>query len=217
MFKQMSWSREPVLAGSLLVLLALFGCRDQHFYYGLNTSTPFEKACVSAIQQSGPQVKRFVSEYRELPREKQVAEVFLAIRDRFIYAEDPPGTELVQSAERMFSESSPSGDCEDKAIMISSALNELGLATRLCLMDTARGGHVFSEVRLSADYSASISIAREIRNLMRVDQLDLDVDRSGTWLILDNPELVDVQERKVTTEIYPDGRIIGVKRSSKAW
>jgi hypothetical protein len=94
---------------------------------------------------------------------EQVAAIWLHVRARFNYVNDPRGSEYFARASETIGNGF-AGDCDDFAITLAAMASAIGGRARVVIMDGARGGHAYTEVCVE---STSAEMARRLRSYVR--------------------------------------------------
>lgn len=109
----------------------------------------------------------------------QICAIFDYVREKIKYVSDPRGRDFWATANITLKIGA--GDCDDKAILISSMIEAVGGTTRIYLTDT----HAFAAVYLGNGTKAIEAAVKGIRAYYgNVDMYYL-TDKYGSWLILD--------------------------------
>src|SRR5690606_2132053 len=94
---------------------------------------------------------------------EQVAAIWLHVRARFNYVNDPRGKEYFARASETIANGF-AGDCDDFAITLAAMVSAVGGRVRVVLMDGARGGHAYAEACVEAQAS---DVQRRLRTYVR--------------------------------------------------
>gem|GEM_PF-1666003 len=78
-------------------------------------------------------------------RVEQVARIWKHVRLAWHYVNDPRGTDYYARASETITNDF-AGDCDDFAITIAAMIEAIGGRTRIVIMDSAEGGHAYTEV-----------------------------------------------------------------------
>jgi hypothetical protein len=94
---------------------------------------------------------------------EQVAAIWLHVRARFNYVNDPRGSEYFAHASETISDGF-AGDCDDFATTLAAMVSAIGGRARVVVMDGARGGHAYAEACVE---STAAEIAKHLRSFVR--------------------------------------------------
>jgi len=109
----------------------------------------------------------------------QVCAIFDNVKDNIKYVSDPRGHDFWAPANTTLEVGA--GDCDDKAILLSSMLEAVGGTTRIYLTDT----HAFTAVYIGRGKEASEAATRGIRAYYGNVDVNYMTDKYGSWLMLD--------------------------------
>lgn len=109
----------------------------------------------------------------------QVCAIFDNVKDRIKYVSDPRGHDLWAQASTTLNVGA--GDCDDKAIVLSSMLEAVGGTTRIYLTDT----HAFAAVYIGSGEGAIEAATRGVRAYYGNVDINFITDKYGSWLLLD--------------------------------
>jgi DNA-directed RNA polymerase subunit RPC12/RpoP len=87
---------------------------------------------------------------------EQVAAIWLHVRARFNYVNDPRGSEYFAKASETIGNGF-AGDCDDFAIALSAMTAAIGGRVRVVIMDGARGGHAYAEACVESTQPAEVA------------------------------------------------------------
>jgi transglutaminase-like putative cysteine protease len=125
------------------------GKEKEEAYAGLEKTA---KEVIKAVDRSGKEIRELAVELsRKFPAGdfKQARRLYEYVRDEIQYIYDPLGIEEIQSPQLTLRLGS--GDCDDKAILLTSLLMAIGFESSLIFADTDGDGlpdHVYSAVHL---------------------------------------------------------------------
>jgi DNA-directed RNA polymerase subunit RPC12/RpoP len=148
---------------------------------------------------------------------EQVAAIWLHVRARFNYVNDPRGGEYFARASETITNGF-AGDCDDFAIALSAMVSAIGGRVRVVLMDGTRGGHAYAEACVESPPTEVIKRLRAYvrkhwdRRLGRLPSLTNSYYRSDescpVWLNLDwnaNVPAGPYEDERYAVAIETDG------------
>ena len=94
---------------------------------------------------------------------EQVAAIWMHVRARFNYVNDPRGSEYFARASETIADGF-AGDCDDFAITLAAMVSAVGGRARVVVMDSTRGGHAYAEACIE---STPAEVARRLRGYVR--------------------------------------------------
>lgn len=140
----------------------------------------------------------------------QICAIFDNVKDKIKYVSDPRGHDFWAPADTTLNVGA--GDCDDKAILLSSMLEAVGGTTRIYLTDT----HAFAAVYIGSGTGATDAATRGVRAYYGNVDVNFITDKYGSWLMLDP-----------TSSLYAGGlpgktaqvkvQAIGENVTSRAW
>jgi hypothetical protein len=146
----------------------------------------------------------------------QVAQLWMDVRGRWSYVNDPRGREYFARASETIANGF-AGDCDDFAITIAAFVTAIGGVARIVLMESDKGGHAYPEVCIAGTPDevkralvAHFRSRRAGSNGRRVRTINYRTGTTcGVWLNLDwNGELPGgpYEPEHWAVAVYPDGR-----------
>jgi hypothetical protein len=123
----------------------------------------------------------------------QICKIYNHIYKNWKYVNDPRGTDYLSKASQTI-ESNLTGDCDDFAILIATAIESIGGRTRISFASNASGGHAFTEVYFADDPQKLYDrinyhfqgLLEYIFDISKVKKINYRTDRvKGYWLNLD--------------------------------
>ena len=139
---------------------------------------------------------QLASEYPGEYNLAQVCNIYDYIRNNWKYVNDPRGLEYFEKASITI-QNGLSGDCDDFAVLIATAIESVGGRTRICLATNVESGngHAFTEVYINADPNNVLNYINKhyqtffqfIFNITKVEEINYssDPNSDGIWLNLD--------------------------------
>lgn len=109
----------------------------------------------------------------------QVCAIFDNVKDKIKYVSDPRSHDFWAPADTTLNVGA--GDCDDKAILLSSMLEAVGGTTRVYLTDT----HAFAAVYIGSGTGATEAATRGVRAYYGNVDVNFLNDKYGSWLMLD--------------------------------
>ena len=109
----------------------------------------------------------------------QICAIFDNVKDKIKYVSDPRGHDVWSTANTTLKIGA--GDCDDKAILISSMLEAVGGTTRIYLTDT----HAFAAVYIGKGTKATEAAVKGVRAYYGNVDVYYLTDEYGSWLMLD--------------------------------
>ncbi len=109
----------------------------------------------------------------------QVCAIFDNVKDKIKYVSDPRGHDFWAPANTTLNVGA--GDCDDKAILLSSMLEAVGGTTRIYLTDT----HAFAAVYIGSGAGSTEAAIRGVRAYYGDVDVNYLTDKYGSWLMLD--------------------------------
>ena len=109
----------------------------------------------------------------------QVCAIFENVKDKVKYVSDPRGYDFWAPANTTLYVGA--GDCDDKAILLSSMLESVGGTTRIYLTDT----HAFAAVYIGNGAGAIEAATRGVKAYYGDVDVNYLTDKYGSWLMLD--------------------------------
>jgi DNA-directed RNA polymerase subunit RPC12/RpoP len=94
---------------------------------------------------------------------EQVAAIWMHVRARFNYVNDPRGGEYFARASETIADGF-AGDCDDFAITLAAMVSAVGGRVRVIVMDGTRGGHAYAEACIE---STPTDMAKRLRGYVR--------------------------------------------------
>ena len=109
----------------------------------------------------------------------QICAIFDNVQEQIKYVNDPRGHDFWSAANATLEIGA--GDCDDKAILISSMLEAVGGTTRIYLIDT----HAFTAVYIGSGTKATEAAVKGVRAYYGNVDVYYLTDEYGSWLMLD--------------------------------
>ncbi len=109
----------------------------------------------------------------------QICAIFDKVRDQIEYVNDPRSHDYWAPANETLK--IKGGDCDDKAILLSSMIEAMGGTTRIYLTDT----HAFAAVYIGNRTKVTEAVVRGIRACYGNVDVNYLTDKYGSWLMLD--------------------------------
>jgi transglutaminase-like putative cysteine protease len=109
----------------------------------------------------------------------QICAIFDNVQEQIKYVNDPRGHDFWSAANDTLKIGA--GDCDDKAILISSMLEAVGGTTRIYLTDT----HAFAAVYIGDGTKATEAAVKGVRAYYGNVDVNYLTDEYGSWLMLD--------------------------------
>ncbi len=109
----------------------------------------------------------------------QVCSIFENVKDKVKYVSDPRGHDFWAAANTTLNVGA--GDCDDKAILLSSMLESVGGTTRIYLTDT----HAFAAVYIGSGVGATEAATRGVKAYYGDVDVNYLTDKYGSWMMLD--------------------------------
>ena len=140
----------------------------------------------------------------------QVCAIWLQVKNKWKYTDDPRGQEYFASGSETFR--TVGGDCDDFAIFIASLVESIGGTTRIVLGYNKISGHAYPEVYMAKTQSDAKAFTEALGQLFgtpRGTSYFYHKAKNGYWLNLDwSANHPGGPFFKATREVYvyPDGR-----------
>jgi transglutaminase-like putative cysteine protease len=109
----------------------------------------------------------------------QICAIFDNVKDKIKYVSDPRGHDFWAPANTTLNVGA--GDCDDKAILLSSMLEAVGGTTRVYITDT----HAFAAVYIGSGAGSTEAATRGVRAYYGNVDVNYLTDKYGSWLMLD--------------------------------
>lgn len=109
----------------------------------------------------------------------QVCAIFDNVKDKIKYVSDPRGHDFWAPADTTLNVGA--GDCDDKAILLSSMLEAVGGTTRIYLTDT----HALAAIYIGSGDGAIEAATKGVRAYYGNVDVNFLTDKYGSWLVLD--------------------------------
>jgi transglutaminase-like putative cysteine protease len=109
----------------------------------------------------------------------QVCAIYDNVKDKIKYVSDPRGHDFWAPANTTLNVGA--GDCDDKAILLSSMLEAVGGTTRIYLTDT----HAFAAVYIGNGAGAIEAATRGVKAYYGDVDVNYLTDKQGSWMMLD--------------------------------
>ncbi len=146
----------------------------------------------------------------------QVAQLWMDVRGRWSYVNDPRGREYFARASETIANGF-AGDCDDFAITIASFVTAVGGDARIVIMESDKGGHAYPEACLAGTPDevkralvAHFRSRRAGSNGRRIRSINYRTGTTcGVWLNLDwSGDLPGgpYERERWAVAVYPDGR-----------
>jgi hypothetical protein len=169
-----------LLIGGVLIVFARYGKSHEQ------TLEEFAGELPGASWPS-PAARRYVATVDEkLTADEKLAILYRRLRQRWRYAQDPPGEDHFADAAATLSDPIPKGDCDDFAAAMVSVCKVLGIPHRVWLGQSEAQGHVWLEVLITPKPDLRPAI-RERLLLLFQSSAQIIHRPDGYWLQLSTP------------------------------